>query len=55
MLTAVIALAALAVATRSFLPAEPGAGQERAAGSGVGRAWREPRTLLVGLSTLKIR
>jgi fucose permease len=50
-LTAVLALTVLAVATRSFLPAEPGA-EERPAGSGVGRAWREPRTLLVGVSTL---
>jgi predicted MFS family arabinose efflux permease len=51
-LTAVLALTVLAVATRSFLPAEPGAEEERPAGSGVGRAWREPRTLLVGVSTL---
>jgi fucose permease len=51
-LTAVLALVAVAVATRSFLPAEPGADEERASGSGVGRAWREPRTLLVGVSTL---
>jgi fucose permease len=51
-LTAVLALTAVAVATRSFLAAEPGAEEQRARGSGVGRAWREPRTLLVGLSTL---
>ncbi|WNV74336.1 MFS transporter [Geodermatophilus sp. DSM 44513] len=50
--TAVLALGAIAVATRSFLPMEPRTAEEHAAGSGVGRAWREPRTLLVGLSTL---
>ncbi|SNS91133.1 Fucose permease [Geodermatophilus pulveris] len=50
--TAVLALGAIAVATRSFLPVEPPDDEQRAAGSGVGQAWREPRTLLVGLSTL---
>jgi fucose permease len=51
-LTAVLALAAVAVATRSFLPAEPAAEDAHRGGSGVGRAWREPRTLLVGVLTL---
>ncbi|WP_100499646.1 MFS transporter [Geodermatophilus chilensis] len=50
--TAVLAVTALAVATRSFLPADPAAGEEHRGGSGVGRAWREPRTLLVGVLTL---
>ena len=51
-LTAVLALAAVAVATRSFLPAEPAAEDAHRGGSGVGRAWREPRTLLIGVLTL---
>ena len=51
-LTAVLALAAVAVVTRSFLPAEPAAEDAHRGGSGVGRAWREPRTLLVGVLTL---
>ena len=51
-LTAVLAVGALAVATRSFLPAEPGTADGHQGGSGVGRAWREPRTLLVGVLTL---
>jgi predicted MFS family arabinose efflux permease len=51
-LTAVLAVGALAVATRSFLPAEPRAADGHHGGSGVGRAWREPRTLLVGVLTL---
>jgi fucose permease len=51
-LTAVLALVAVAVATRSFLPVEPAAEDAHRGGSGVGRAWREPRTLLVGVLTL---
>jgi fucose permease len=51
-LTAVLAIAAVAVATRSFLPADPGTEEDARSGSGVGRVWREPRTLLVGVLTL---
>jgi cyanate permease len=50
--TGVVVLAALAVATRSFLPVvepEHGEGKGR---SGVARAWRERRTLLIGLLVL---
>jgi MFS family permease len=50
--TGVVVLAALAVATRWFLPVvqpEHGEGKGR---SGVGRAWRERRTLLIGLLVL---
>ena len=50
--TGVVVLAALAVVTRWFLPVvepEHGAGKGR---SGVGRAWRERRTLLIGLLVL---
>lgn len=50
--TAVVAATAIAVATRSFLPVEPGTEGRSRGGSGVGRAWWEPRTLLVGVLTL---
>jgi predicted MFS family arabinose efflux permease len=40
------------VATRRFLPVQVVTPEERAAGSGVLAAWREPRTLLVGLLVL---
>jgi cyanate permease len=50
--TGVFVLAALAVATRWFLPVvEPEHGEEKGR-SGVGRAWRERRTLLIGLFVL---
>ena len=50
--TGVVVLAALAVATRSFLPVvEPEHGEEKGR-SGVGRAWRERRTLMIGLLVL---
>jgi cyanate permease len=50
--TGVVVLAALAVATRWFLPVvEPENGEEKG-NSGVGRAWRERRTLLIGLLVL---
>ncbi|SDC80770.1 Fucose permease [Geodermatophilus telluris] len=44
--------AAIAVAVRSFLAADPEEEAARSEGSGIGRAWREPRTLLVGALTL---
>ncbi|WFE26793.1 MFS transporter [Solwaraspora sp. WMMD791] len=50
--TALLAIAAVATAVRMFLPVparEPG---ESAPRSGVLRAWREPRTLLIGLVVL---
>jgi MFS family permease len=50
--TGVVVLAALAVVTRWFLPVvEPEHGEEKG-GSGVARAWRERRTLLIGLLVL---
>ena len=52
LLVAVLSFAAIAVVVRSFLPADPGEEAAREGGSGVGRAWREPRTLLVGALTL---
>jgi fucose permease len=46
-------LAVVALATRRFLPQAPAARRDGArASSGIRRAWREPRTLLVGLMTL---
>ncbi|MEX5719059.1 MFS transporter [Geodermatophilus maliterrae] len=52
-LIAVLSFGTVALAVRSFLPADPEqAAAARQAGSGVGRAWREPRTLLVGVLTL---
>jgi fucose permease len=50
--TSLLVLAALAVAVRSFLPVHaPEPGTARGA-SGVAQAWREPRTLLIGLMVL---
>jgi fucose permease len=40
------------VATRRFLPVPVSTEEEKAAGSGVLAAWREPRTLLIGLLVL---
>jgi fucose permease len=52
LLAAVLAPVALAVATRRFLVATaPGPDAPRGASGGL-RAWREPRTLLVGVLTL---
>ncbi|MBM7805355.1 fucose permease [Geodermatophilus bullaregiensis] len=52
-LVAVLSLGTVALAVRSFLPADPDeSAVARRQGSGVGRAWREPRTLLVGVLTL---
>jgi fucose permease len=47
-------LVAVLLAVRAFLPAAPPERIDdgRRASSGVGRAWREPRTLAVGLMTL---
>jgi predicted MFS family arabinose efflux permease len=44
--------AVVAVAVRSFLPVRETTPEQRAAGSGALAAWREPRTLLVGLLVL---
>ncbi|WP_380170902.1 MFS transporter [Kineococcus sp. DHX-1] len=51
---AVLVVAGTAVATRSFLVgAAPAAGEERPAGSiTLGQAWREPRTLVIGVLVL---
>ena len=51
---AIAVLAPLLVlwSTRRFLPRAAPVAEERATGSGVLRAWREPRTLLVGLLVL---
>jgi fucose permease len=50
--TSLLVLVALAVAVRSFLPVHaPEPGTDRGT-SGVARAWREPRTLLIGLMVL---
>lgn len=51
---AVLAVAGTSVATRAFLPgAAPDPGGERPAGSiSLGRAWREPRTLVIGVFVL---
>jgi len=51
LVTAGLVLAAQAVVTRSFLPVHA-AQDEEAGRSGVGRAWRERRTLLIGLLVL---
>ncbi|WP_233517670.1 MFS transporter [Geodermatophilus marinus] len=51
-LTGVLVLAALAVAVRWFLPVPAAAGDAGPRPSGVGEAWRDPRTLLVGLLVL---
>ncbi|MGR7023271.1 MFS transporter [Geodermatophilus sp. URMC 62] len=51
-LIAVLSFSAVALAVRSFLPADPAEETTREEGSGVGRAWREPRTLLIGVLTL---
>ena len=50
--TAAVVAAAVAAATRRFLPVEQAEGDTGAQRSGVGQAWREPRTLLVGLMVL---
>jgi predicted MFS family arabinose efflux permease len=54
LVTAAVVPAAAAAATRGFLPATPPPDRARARRSGVGlrRAWREPRTLLVGVLVL---
>jgi predicted MFS family arabinose efflux permease len=44
--------AVVAVWVRRFLPVEEPTPEQRAAGAGVLRAWREPRTLAVGLLVL---
>jgi predicted MFS family arabinose efflux permease len=44
--------AVVAVSVRSFLPVPENTPEQRAAGSGVLAAWREPRTLLIGLLVL---
>jgi fucose permease len=50
--TGLLVVAALAVVTRSFLPViQPEVGETKGR-SGVGRAWRERRTLLIGLLVL---
>lgn len=51
LVTAVLLLAGMLVATRGFLPLPEEAEGERRP-SGVLRAWREPRTLLIGLMVL---
>lgn len=50
----VIAVVGTAIVTRSFLggPAPEVAGDEPAAGISLGQAWREPRTLLIGVLVL---
>jgi len=50
--TGAVVLAALAVATRSFLPIEQPEDGEPKGRSGVSLAWRERRTLLIGLLVL---
>jgi fucose permease len=49
---AVLLPAVVTAATRRFLPAQVATAEEKAAGAGVLAAWREPRTLLVGLLVL---
>ncbi len=49
---AVLAPVLMVWSTRRFLPRTPPAPEEHASGSGALRAWREPRTLLVGLLVL---
>ncbi len=51
-LVATLVMTAVATATRRYLPAERRRDVDRAPGSGVGQAWREPRTLLVGVLVL---
>jgi predicted MFS family arabinose efflux permease len=50
--TGLLVLAGLAGATRSFLPVHGPEDGVPKGGSGVGRAWRERRTLLIGLLVL---
>lgn len=47
-----LTVVAVTLAARRFLPQAPAARRGGRSSSGVGRAWREPRTLLVGLMTL---
>jgi predicted MFS family arabinose efflux permease len=49
---AVLAPVLMVWSTRRFLPRPAPVTEERASGSGVLKAWREPRTLLVGLLVL---
>ena len=44
--------AVVAVAVRRFLPVDESTPEQKAAGAGVLAAWREPRTLMVGLLVL---
>ncbi|GAA1200857.1 MFS transporter [Pseudonocardia alaniniphila] len=52
MVVAALLPAVVIVATRRFLPVHVATAEEKAAGAGVLAAWREPRTLLVGLLVL---
>ncbi|MBL8929880.1 MAG: MFS transporter [Kineosporiaceae bacterium] len=51
-LAAGFSLLAIVVATRFFLPVPQGSSEDRSAGSGTLAAWREPRTILIGLMML---
>ena len=51
LLTALLVTGTVAVCLRAFLPVEP-AHHDAPAGLRVGQAWREPRTLLIGLLVL---
>lgn len=52
LLTATSVISVLWAATRRFAPAGARMDGGRRAGSGVGQAWREPRTLLIGVLVL---
>ena len=52
MVVAALLPVVVTVATRRFLPVQVATPEEKAAGAGVLAAWREPRTLLVGLLVL---
>jgi predicted MFS family arabinose efflux permease len=52
LVVAVLVLVVVAIATRRFLPPQKTTAERQAAGSGVLAAWREPRTLLIGLLVL---
>ncbi|MGH3800836.1 MAG: MFS transporter, partial [Pseudonocardiaceae bacterium] len=52
LVVAALVAVAMAVAVRFFLPVHHDAAQKASGGSGVLAAWREPRTLLIGLLVL---
>jgi predicted MFS family arabinose efflux permease len=52
LVVAALVVGVVAIVTRRFLPQHEATPEQKAAGSGVLDAWREPRTLLIGLLVL---